>query len=301
MSAAGRGAEARSPRRVFILGGGAGLGAHQVGVLKCLEERGIKPDVLICSSIGAINGCVYGSGGVTALEEAWANFYSLPILRPSLRENLLAGLSMFSLERAAASLEEFMDFPKLLESRIDIEIILLNLSRGYAQMWSSHDCRDWTELRSVARAGYAIPPLFGPVKIRGEYYVDGGLAWNIPLEHALECDAEEIYVLAPIASQLPYRSRFRNMLDYSGRLFDVLWRTIGNMGHLYARIENGRFHGVPVMIIEPGEELSGFNPLGLFYAHPRKSKRMIAAGYRDAKRVLERPSPAKAQPVREAV
>jgi predicted acylesterase/phospholipase RssA len=141
----------------------------------------------------------------------------------------------------------------------------------------------------LTRAGYAIPPLFPPVDIRGESFVDGGLAWNIPLEHALECGAEEIYVIAPIASTLPYKRKFGGFLDYTGRLIDVLWRTIGNMGHLYAKIDDGKFHGVPVTIIEPGEELSGFNPLGLFYNHPEKARRMIASGYRDAKRTLERP------------
>ena len=275
--------------KIFILGGGAGLGAHQVGALKYLEERGIKPDVLICSSIGVINGCVYGSGGVVALEEAWSEFYSLPLIMPSLRDNIFTGLSFFSMERVARRLEEFMDFPKLFESRIDLEIILLNLSRGSGHMWSSHECRDWQELRSVVRAGYAVPPLFPPIVIRGEYYIDGGLAWNIPLEHALECRASEIYVLAPIASQLPYHGKFSGPIDYMGRLIDVLWRTIGNMGHLYARVEDGRFHGVPVTVIEPGEELSGFSVLGLFNNYPKKARRLIAAGYRDAKRALERP------------
>lgn len=280
---------APASRRVFILGGGAGLGAHQVGALKYLAEHGIKPDVLICSSIGAINGCVYASGGVVGLEAAWKAFRSLPRLRPSLANNVLTGNSLFCLETMAGALEEFMDFPKLLESRLDLEIVLLNLSRGHAQMWSNRMCRDWRELRSVARAGYAIPPLFGPVQIRGEHYVDGGLAWNVPLDHAITCEATEVYILAPIASRLPYRSSFKGFIDYSARLLDVLWRTIGNTGHLYARMENGRHHGVPVTIIEPGEELSGFSPLGLFHAYPGKSIRMIAAGYRDAKRALERP------------
>jgi NTE family protein len=282
--------EPKSCRRVFILGGGAALGAHQVGALKYLEERGIKPDVLVCSSIGVINGCVYGSGGVVALEEAWRNFYSLPLLLPSWRDNPLRGLSFFSMDRLSAQLEEFMDFPKLFDSRIDIEVILLNLSRGAGQMWSSKQCRDWEELRTVVRAGYAIPPLFPPVVVRGEYYVDGGLAWNIPLEHALQCGADEIYILAPIASQLPYQASFAGPISYVLRLVDVLWRTIGNMGHLYARIDDGKFHGIPVTVIEPGEELSGFNVLGLFNNTPARARRLISAGYRDAKRVLERPA-----------
>ncbi len=282
----------RTGRRIFILGGGAGLGAHQVGALKYLEEQGIKPDVLVCSSIGAINGCVYASGGVIGLEAAWKSFRSLPRFRPSLRDNPLSGRSLFSLEALASGLEEHMDFPKLLESRLDIEIVLLNLSRGHAQMWSNRDCRDWKELRSVARAGYSIPPLFGPVEIRREQYVDGGLAWNVPLDHAIVRDASEIYILAPIASRLPYRSRLGGFVDYAGRLIDVLWRTIGNTGHLYARMQDGCYEGVPVTIIEPGEELSGFSMLDLFHAHPEKSSRMIAAGYRDAKRALARPLPA---------
>jgi NTE family protein len=276
-------------RRVFILGGGAVLGAHQVGAMKYLEEVGIKPDVLICSSIGVINGCVYGSGGVVALEEAWKNFRTLPILLPSLRDNPITGYSLVSMARAAAALEEFMDFPKLVESGLDIEVIVLNLSRGEGQMWSSRDCVDWRELRQLTRAGWALPPLFPPVVLRGEYFVDGGLAWNIPLEHALECDATEIYILAPISSRLPYKHTFGGIVDYFGRMIDVLWRTLGNMGHLYARIEDGKFHGVPVTIIEPAEDLSGFSIFNLFNSYPEKARRMIQTGYRDAKRALERP------------
>jgi len=288
-------------RRIFILGGGAVLGAHQVGAMKYLEEVGIKPDVLICSSIGVINGCVYGSGGIFALEEAWKHFRTLPILLPSLKDNPITGYSLVSMERAAAALEEFMDFPKLVESRLDIEVIVLNLSRGEGQMWSSRDCVDWRELRQLTRAGWALPPLFPPVTLRGEYFVDGGLAWNIPLEHALECDATEIYILAPIASRLPYKHEFSGILDYFGRMIDVLWRTLGNMGHLYARIENGKFHGVPVTIIEPAEDLSGFSIFNLFNSYPEKARRMIQTGYRDAKRALERPEASLPQHKRRAV
>jgi hypothetical protein len=108
-------------------------------------------------------------------------------------------------------------------------------------------------------------------------------------------------VLAPIASQLPYKPELGNMFSYLTRLVDVLWRTIGNMGHLYARIVDGRFHGVPVTVIEPGEELSGFNILGLFANTPARAKKLIAAGYRDAKRTCERPAQADARRMLKAV
>ena len=94
-------------KRVFILGGGAALGAHHVGALRYLEEQGIEPDAIIGSSIGVINACVYGSGGVPQLERAWRGFSSLPsIFSPSLRHNPLVGISFFSMDRLAASIEQ---------------------------------------------------------------------------------------------------------------------------------------------------------------------------------------------------
>ena len=283
-----RPSRAGSDRTVFILGGGASLGAHQVGALRCLEEQDIEPDVLICSSIGVINGAIYGSGGVPALEEAWESFYSLPkVLYPTWRDNILNGFSLFSIERLASALEEYIDFPKLLESRLDLEFILLNLSRGRGEMWSSQLCQSWEELRGVTRAGYSIPGLFPPVNLRGEYCIDGGFACNIPLEHALDVGATAIYVLAPIASELPYKASFGGMFDYVPRLLDVFWRTIGNMGHLYAHIVDGCFHGVPTTIIEPRTELSGFSIFGLLNSYPEKARRLMDLGYEDTRRALE--------------
>ena len=111
-------------------------------------------------------------------------------------------------------------------------------------------------------------------------------AWNIPLDHCITLEPSEIYLLAPIASQLPYTGRFRTFAGFVQRLLDVMWRTIGNMGYLYAAMEDQRFHGVPVTVIEPTEQWSGFGPLAIFHAHPRKNENLIAAGYRDAKRAL---------------
>jgi predicted acylesterase/phospholipase RssA len=278
---------ARRQKRVFILGGGAALGAHHVGALRYLEEEGIKPDAIVGSSIGVINACCYASGGVPQLEHAWSEFRSLPhIFAPHFRHNPLIGLSLFSMNRLAAAVEEYIDFPKIYESRLELEFILLNLSRGRGEVYSKRDCASWRELRTIARAGYAIPVLFPPIYFRGDWFVDGGFAWNIPLEHAMGLGATEIYLLAPIASQLPYQGRFGSILDFIQRVGDVMWRTIGNMGYLYARMEGGRFHGVPVTVIEPGEEFSGFGPLHVFNAYPRKNRTLMAAGYRDAKRVL---------------
>ena len=276
-------------RRVFILGGGAALGAHQVGVLKYLDEQGIRPDAIVASSIGVINTCAYATGGIAALERAWQSFRSIPlILAPSLTDNPILGWSLFSMDRLTDALEKYIDFPAVLASPLDMEFVVLNLSRGNGEVHAKADCTDWKDLRTLSRAGYAIPLLFPPIKWRGEWFSDGGFAWNIPLERAVALDATEIYLLAPIASQLPYKARFGTFADFVQRFMDVMWRTIGNMGHLNALIVDGRFHGIPVTIIEPGEEWSGFGPLAVFQAYPRKNQNLMAAGYHDAKKAIAR-------------
>ncbi len=278
---------AKRQKRVFILGGGAALGAHHVGVLKGLEEQGITPDAIVASSIGVINACAYATGGVPQLENAWRNFSSLPrIFSPSLRHNPVFGMSLFSMDSLTAAIEEHIDFEKVYDSPLELEFVLLNLSRGRAEVHAKRDCHDHRELRTISRAGYAIPILFPPVHFRGDWFVDGGFAWNTPLERAIDLGATEIYLLAPIASQLPYRARLGTFYSFVQRFLDVMWRTIGNMGHLYARIEDGRFHGVPVTLIEPGEQWSGFGPLAIFNAYRRKNRNLMAAGYLDAKRTL---------------
>jgi NTE family protein len=281
------GGMAKRRKRVFILGGGAALGAHHVGAFKYLEEQGIVPDAIVGSSIGVINACAYASGGVAALERAWRDFSSLPrIVSPSLRHNPLLGLSLFSMDRLSAAIEAHIDFARVLESPLDLEFVLLNLSRGRGELHAKRDCADVEELRTIARAGYAIPLLFPPIRFRGDWYVDGGFAWNIPLDRAIDLGAAEIYLLAPIPSQLPYVGRFRTFAGFVQRFVDVMWRTIGNMGYLYAPMEGGRFHDVPVTVIEPGEQWSGFGPLAIFAAYPSKNRNLMSAGYRDAKRAL---------------
>src|SRR5947207_3551722 len=52
---------ASSPRTAFVLSGGASLGALQVGMLQALYERGITPDFLVATSVGALNAAFVAS------------------------------------------------------------------------------------------------------------------------------------------------------------------------------------------------------------------------------------------------
>ncbi|MGH9391302.1 MAG: patatin-like phospholipase family protein, partial [Vicinamibacteria bacterium] len=177
----------KKSKTVFILGGGAALGSHQAGALRCLEERGIRPDAIVGSSIGVVNSCVYATGGARLVEEAWSKFRSLPsIVTFSLRQNLLLGKSIFSQKKLHDRIERSIDFPKIFEGPLDLEFIMINLSRGEAMIRGNRTEKSWEDFRTVSRCGYAIPILFPPVRHDGDYWVDGAFAWNIPLSHAVK-------------------------------------------------------------------------------------------------------------------
>src|ERR1035438_4575588 len=58
----------------FVLGGGGLLGAHEVGMLQALSEAGIRPDLILGTSIGAINGALVAAdppGAAARLRQMW--------------------------------------------------------------------------------------------------------------------------------------------------------------------------------------------------------------------------------------
>ena len=61
-------------KTAFVLGGGGVLGAHEVGMLRALSEAGISPDVVVGTSVGAINGAFMAAdpaGAAAWLQRAW--------------------------------------------------------------------------------------------------------------------------------------------------------------------------------------------------------------------------------------
>lgn len=276
-------------RRVFILGGGAGLGAHQVGALKFLEEQGVRPDAIVASSIGVLNACLYVSGGITTLEERWQGFRSLLRLRPSLRHNPLSGLSLCSPDAFAEFAERGIDYDYVRRAPIELSFVLMNLSRARGEFLSNRHVRSAEELHTLVRAGYALPGIFPPVEYHGEWYCDGGFAWNVPVEQALELGATEIFVLALISSELPFKARFRGFPDYLLRFIDVVFATVGNAGFSTTQLDDeGRYRGVPVHVIQPSEQHAGLSVARLLWLTPERTRRLVTAGYRDAKRAWMR-------------
>jgi predicted acylesterase/phospholipase RssA len=276
----------------FILAGGASRGAYQAGCLKRLEEEGITPDLIIGSSIGVCNSLVYMTSGADGLWAFWSKAVSLPrVLRPSLRHNPLTGNSLFSLDGLAALVEQEVDFDRCYRSSVELTYVVANLSAGREEMRGNRTETDVDRFRTVTRMGYSIPILHPLVELDGDLYADGGFLWNVPFEYAEDWGAKEVYILSVIPSELPRAESLRLVPQVAQRMYDVFWRTFGNSSYLEKRLEDGRYHGIKVTILEPSPQTGMFDPIGMLNAHPGKSKRFLLEGYRDTDRALRGSEP----------
>jgi predicted acylesterase/phospholipase RssA len=283
---------ATNGKTAFILAGGASRGAYQAGCLKRLEEEGVTPGLIIGSSIGVCNSLVYVSHGADGLWSFWSEARSLPrVFTPSLRHNPVAGNSFFSMDGLISLVESRVDFDACFNSDVDLTYIVANLSAGHEELRGNRTEPDVDRFRTVTRIGYSIPILHPLVELDGDLYADGGFLWNVPFEHAEDWGAEDVYILSVIPSELPRAESLRYIPQVAQRMYDVFWRTFGNSSYLEKRLEDGKYHGIRVTILEPSPATGMFDPVGMLNAHPGKSKKFLLEGYRDTDRALRAREP----------
>lgn len=182
----------------FVLSGGASLGAIQVGMLRALYERGIRPDLIVGTSAGALNGAY-----IASRPQASATADSLARIWRELRRgqvfpvNPLTGLLGFlgvrdhlvpesGLERL---IERHVQCPELEEFPIPLHVVAVDVVTGQELRLSHGPVLD------AVLASAAIPGVLQPVSWEGRALMDGGVANNTPISHAVELGAERIYVL----------------------------------------------------------------------------------------------------------
>src|SRR4051812_32075881 len=188
---AGRGGTA------FVLGGGGMLGAAEVGMLRALFEHRIHPDLIVGTSVGAINGAFVAADptatAVDRLRALWAELGSHGVFGGSVlsrvgtlvrtRTHLHPRAPLRHLLAAHLSAETFADL------RVRFECVAASIERA-AEHWFAEG-----PLIDAVLASCAVPGLLPPVEIEGEHYVDGGLVHSIPVGRAVALGAQRIYVL----------------------------------------------------------------------------------------------------------
>src|SRR4051794_6841270 len=181
----------------FVLGGGGQLGAHEAGMLRALIERGIRPDVVVGTSVGAINGAAIASDPSVAmaqrLAETWGDIEHSDVFAGSLFGRLatLARTRTHLHDNAGlrATLTEALPIALIEDLPVRFECVAASIE-GASEHWFTHGA-----LVDAVLASAAVPGLLPPVEIAGEHYMDGGIVNSIPVDRAVRLGASRIFVM----------------------------------------------------------------------------------------------------------
>ena len=188
----------------FVLGGGGARGALQVGALRALLEAGHTPDLVVGTSIGALNAAFLGLHGfntaaLAALEATWRDAAAADLL-PS-RYVWLTVRTLFG--RGGAHRETQMrvflaDHGITPDLRfgdlrgVPVRLVAADLN-GFQPAIFGASPDDLVQDGVLASA--ALPPWIHPLERNGRMLLDGGMVSNVPIEPALNAGATEIVAL----------------------------------------------------------------------------------------------------------
>ncbi len=180
----------------FVLGGGGLLGAHEVGMLMALSEAEIRPDLVVGTSIGAVNGAFVAAdpaGSAARLGKLWAG----EALRDAFSETVWSravrlarsGTHLHSIEPLGQMLAAMLPATDFAELKLPFHCVAASIERASAAWFFSGP------LVPAVLASCAVPGLLPPVEIDGDHYFDGGLVDSIPVGRAVALGASTVYVL----------------------------------------------------------------------------------------------------------
>jgi NTE family protein len=191
----GSASDVRGP--AFVLGGGGALGAYEVGMLKALLAAGVRPGLVLGTSVGAINGAAVAAepsqAAVSRLIDLWTGLGKAGVFAGSLvgrvstavrtRTHLYPPAPLLDLLRT------HLPVTRIEELAVPFQCVAASIENA-AEHWF-----DSGPLFEAVLASSAVPGLLPPVKLGDEHFVDGGLVNSIPVGRAVALGAREIYVL----------------------------------------------------------------------------------------------------------
>ena len=182
----------------FVLGGGGVLGAVEVGMLRALLEREIVPDLVLGTSVGALNGALVARqpdpAVIERLTDLWVatarsrDVYGDSPLR-TVRRAVPTGTHMYSSAPLRQRLEDELG---------DVTFEDLPVRWASARPASSGRPSTGSPPARSCRPSWRAPPSRAcsrRAEIDGEHFLDGGMVNSIPVGRAVELGATRIFVL----------------------------------------------------------------------------------------------------------
>lgn len=183
----------------LVMGGGASLGAVQIGMLRALIERGVRPDLLVGTSVGAINAAYmaqrFDAAQLDNLAGIWSEI-TRDVVFPgagalSMVRMLVGGRRHLASRDGLAQLVEAHLPSDHADLEIPTTVLATDVLHGEKVPLSQGNLREHVMISA------SIPFVFEPVEHDGRTLVDGGVVSNVPVLPALELGARSMIVLDP--------------------------------------------------------------------------------------------------------
>jgi NTE family protein len=180
----------------FVLGGGGLLGACEVGMLRALANAGIRPDLVVGTSVGALNGAFVAAdpvGSAGRLTDLWGS----EAVEEAFSENLWgravrlarSGTHLHAIEPLQQMLVKMLPAEDFADLALPFQCVAASIEQASARWFSAGP------LIPAILASCAVPGLLPPVRVGDEHCFDGGLVDSIPVGRALALGATTVYVL----------------------------------------------------------------------------------------------------------
>jgi NTE family protein len=180
----------------FVLGGGGLMGAHEVGMLRALSEAGIRPGLVVGTSVGALNGAFVAADPASAAERLGEMWQGEP-LQLAFSETLVgraarlarSGTHLHSMEPLRRMLADLLPGETFGDLELPFQCVAASIEGACARWFSAGP------VVPAVMASCAVPGLLPPAEIDGEHFFDGGLVDSIPVGRAVALGATTVYVL----------------------------------------------------------------------------------------------------------
>ncbi len=207
--------ESKKPIRVaLVLGGGGAKGLALLGAIQELEAAGIRPDLIVGCSAGAMAGAIYADGQeLHGMEKSFltlkrADLLDFSFFRPMY--GLVEGKSIQNLMRKTLQAKTFE------ELKIPLIVVATDLYSGD----TIEICHG--DIASGVGASCAFPGIFKPVELFGRYLVDGGASCPVPVSVAKKYGAE-VVIAIDVTGKLPSSSP-KHLFGIGKRSLDIAYR-----------------------------------------------------------------------------
>jgi NTE family protein len=183
-------------KTAFVFAGGGSFGAIQVGMLQSLAAHGIGADMVVGSSVGALNGAFYAGnptvGGMDRLAEIWRDLKRHDVF-PMTWRTLLGFLwrrdFLITHDGIRKLIDDHIPFRNLEDAQLPVHVVTTDIITGDSVVLSEGSASQ------AIVASTAIPGAFSPIHYKDYYLADGAISSNTPIRVAVAKGARRLIIL----------------------------------------------------------------------------------------------------------